>query len=47
MGEVDDPAHAEDQRQAGRGVMRDYRYVDGASVQPPDEVVARLRPADR
>jgi branched-chain amino acid transport system substrate-binding protein len=31
----------------GRGVMRDYRYVDGASVQPPDEVVARLRPADR
>lgn len=31
----------------GRGRMRDFRYVDGASVQPPDEVVARLRPAER
>jgi branched-chain amino acid transport system substrate-binding protein len=33
--------------QDGRGVMVDYRYVDGAAVQPPDEVVAKLRPADR
>jgi branched-chain amino acid transport system substrate-binding protein len=31
----------------GRGAMRDFRYVDGASVQPPDDVVTRLRTADR
>jgi len=34
-------------KREGRGVMRDYRYVDGASVQPADEVVARLRGAER
>lgn len=34
-------------KREGRGVMRDYRYIDGASVQPPDEVVARLRGAER
>jgi len=30
----------------GRGVMKDFRYVDGAAVQPPDAEVRRLRPAD-
>ncbi|HRO61315.1 MAG TPA: ABC transporter substrate-binding protein, partial [Burkholderiaceae bacterium] len=29
----------------GKGVMVDYRYVDGADVQPSDEVVAKLRSA--
>jgi branched-chain amino acid transport system substrate-binding protein len=29
----------------GRGVMRDFRYIDGASVQPSEVVVKRLRPA--
>lgn len=28
----------------GKGVMVDIRYVDGASVQPSDEEVAKLRP---
>ncbi|NOL48556.1 ABC transporter substrate-binding protein [Pelistega europaea] len=28
----------------GKGVMVDIRYIDGASVQPPDEEVRRLRP---
>jgi len=30
----------------GRGVMRDFRYVDGASVMPSDDEVRKLRPAD-
>jgi len=29
----------------GRGVMVDYRFVDGASVLPPDDEVRKLRPA--
>jgi branched-chain amino acid transport system substrate-binding protein len=29
----------------GRGIMADWRYVDGASVLPGDEEVRRLRPA--
>ncbi|MEZ5657399.1 MAG: ABC transporter substrate-binding protein [Burkholderiaceae bacterium] len=31
----------------GRGTMVDFRYVDGADVQPSDEVVAGLRPAGK
>jgi branched-chain amino acid transport system substrate-binding protein len=30
----------------GKGVMTSFRYVDGASVQPSDAEVAKLRPAD-
>ena len=30
----------------GRGVMKNFRYVDGASVQPSDAEVKKLRPAD-
>jgi len=30
----------------GKGVMRDYRYVDGASVLPNAEETRKLRPAD-
>ncbi|GJH19256.1 ABC transporter substrate-binding protein [Caballeronia novacaledonica] len=30
----------------GRGVMTSFRYVDGASVQPSDEEVKKLRPAE-
>ncbi|MEZ2350975.1 ABC transporter substrate-binding protein [Caballeronia sp. RCC_10] len=30
----------------GKGVMTNFRYVDGASVQPSDEEVKKLRPAD-
>jgi branched-chain amino acid transport system substrate-binding protein len=30
----------------GRGVMVDFRYVDGAEVLPSDEAVKALRPAD-
>ena len=30
----------------GRGVMKTFRYVDGASVMPPDAEVKKLRPAD-
>jgi branched-chain amino acid transport system substrate-binding protein len=29
----------------GRGVMRNFRYVDGAAVQPPDDEIRKLRPA--
>ncbi len=29
----------------GRGVMKNFRYIDGAAVMPPDEVVSKLRPA--
>jgi branched-chain amino acid transport system substrate-binding protein len=28
----------------GHGVMADYKFIDGASVQPPDDVVKKLRP---
>ena len=31
-------------RQGDRGGMVDWRYVDGASVMPPDNVVRQLRP---
>ena len=31
-------------QQDGKGVMVDWRYVDGGSVMPPDDVVRRLRP---
>jgi branched-chain amino acid transport system substrate-binding protein len=30
----------------GKGVMTSFRYVDGASVQPSDAEVKKLRPAD-
>ena len=30
----------------GKGVMTSYRYIDGASVQPSDAEVKKLRPAD-
>jgi len=30
----------------GKGVMTDFRYVDGASVLPADDVVKKLRPAN-
>ena len=30
----------------GRGVMTSFRYIDGASVQPSDAEVRKLRPAD-
>src|SRR6202012_1484853 len=30
----------------GKGVMTSFRYVDGASVQPTDAEVKKLRPAD-
>jgi branched-chain amino acid transport system substrate-binding protein len=30
----------------GKGVMTSYRYIDGASVQPSDADVKKLRPAD-
>jgi branched-chain amino acid transport system substrate-binding protein len=29
----------------GKGTMSDFKYVDGASVMPPDEEVKKLRPA--
>ena len=29
----------------GKGTMVDFKYVDGASVMPPDSVVRKLRPA--
>jgi branched-chain amino acid transport system substrate-binding protein len=29
----------------GQGTMTDFRYVDGAAVLPPDDVVRKLRPA--
>jgi len=29
----------------GKGTMSDFKYVDGASVMPPDAVVQKLRPA--
>jgi branched-chain amino acid transport system substrate-binding protein len=31
---------------AGKGVMVDYRYVDGAKMQPSDAEVKNMRPAD-
>ena len=30
----------------GKGVMVDYRYLDGASYQPSDAEVKKLRPAE-
>jgi branched-chain amino acid transport system substrate-binding protein len=30
----------------GKGVLVDYRYIDGASVQPSDAVVKQLRPGN-
>jgi branched-chain amino acid transport system substrate-binding protein len=30
----------------GRGVMKDFRYIDGAAVLPSDAEVRKLRPAD-
>jgi branched-chain amino acid transport system substrate-binding protein len=30
----------------GKGVMTSYRYIDGASVQPTDDEVRKLRPAE-
>ena len=33
--------------QDGKGVMVDIRYVDGKDVQPSDEYVRKLRPADK
>ena len=33
--------------QDGKGVMVDIRYVDGKDVQPSDEYVRQLRPADK
>jgi branched-chain amino acid transport system substrate-binding protein len=30
----------------GKGIMTSYRYIDGASVQPSDAEVKKLRPAD-
>jgi branched-chain amino acid transport system substrate-binding protein len=32
--------------QQGKGVMRDFRYIDGAKVLPDDATVKKLRPAD-
>lgn len=32
--------------EAGKGVMVNWRYVDGASVQPPDAEVKKMRSAD-
>ena len=29
----------------GKGVLVDYRYIDGATVQPSDDVVKKLRPS--
>lgn len=30
----------------GKGVLVDYRYIDGSKVQPTDDVVKKLRPAE-
>ena len=30
----------------GRGVMKNFRYIDGAAVQPTDAEVRKMRPAD-
>jgi len=30
----------------GKGIMTNFRYIDGASVQPSDAEVAKLRAAD-
>ena len=32
--------------EGGKGVMVDYRYVDGAKVQPTNDEVKKMRPAD-
>jgi branched-chain amino acid transport system substrate-binding protein len=28
----------------GQGTMTDFRYIDGAEVQPPDAEVKKMRP---
>ena len=33
-------------KDGGKGVLVDYRYIDGASVQPSDDVVKKLRPSN-
>ena len=30
----------------GRGVMKDFRYIDGSAVLPPDAQIRKMRPAD-
>lgn len=30
----------------GRGIMKDFRYIDGAAVQPADAEIRKLRPAE-
>ena len=32
--------------QDGKGIMTDIRYIDGADVQPSDEEIRKMRPAD-
>ena len=32
--------------EGGKGIMVDYRYIDGSSVQPSDADVKKLRPLD-
>lgn len=32
--------------EGGKGVMVDYRYVDGSKVQPSNDEVKKMRPAD-
>lgn len=29
----------------GKGIMKDFAYMDGARLQPPDEQVRKMRPA--
>ena len=29
----------------GKGIMKDFVYLDGARLQPPDEQVRKMRPA--
>jgi branched-chain amino acid transport system substrate-binding protein len=29
----------------GKGIMTDFKYVDGSTVQPPDDQVKKWRPA--
>jgi branched-chain amino acid transport system substrate-binding protein len=29
----------------GKGIMKDFAYIDGARLQPPDEQVRKMRPA--
>jgi len=36
----------EPKNEGGKGVMVDYRYIDGAKVLPSDAEVKKLRPAN-